>query len=271
MIRLASFTALLTILALSAAVPASAQDSPIPRAEGYRDLAALPDWSGVWQPDWSAIFGPGGRTTPKLLPEAQAKYDIFVAAQAEGKNVQGADANCIPPGMPRIMQMPYPIEFLFSPGRVTIVAETYSQVRRIYTDGRSLPEDPDPFFNGNSVGHWEGSTLVVDTNGFNPSTTIAAGVGHSDQMTIHERIWLERPDRIIVEMTIEDPKILAGPFVIRQPYDRKDGWEIREYVCQENNRDASDAEGRASLDLGLDPGSTPGAEDPFGPLEEHGD
>jgi hypothetical protein len=218
----------------------------------------------VWQPDWSALFGPGGRPTPKLLPEAQAKYDAFVAAKKEGKNVQGADANCIPPGMPRIMQMPYPIEFLFSPGRVSIAAETYSQVRRIYTDGRGLPEDPDLFFNGSSVGHWEGDTLVADTIGFSPLTTIAEGVDHSDQMTIHERIWLENPKRIIIEMTIEDPQVLAAPFVIRQPYDRKDDWEIREYICQENNRDASDSEGRASLDLGLDPE----AEDPFGPFEE---
>ncbi len=264
MTRLTSFFAAAAILAVAATTPSHAQDGQVPRAEAYRELAELPDWSGVWQPDWSALFGPGGRPTPKLLPEAQAKYDAFVAAKEEGRNLQGADANCIPPGMPRIMQMPYPVEFLFSPGRVNIAAETYSQMRRIYTDGRGLPEDPDPFFNGHSVGRWDGDTLVVDTIGFSPLTTIAEGVGHSDRMTIHERIWLENPKRIIIEMTIEDPQVLAAPFVIRQPYDRKDDWEIREYICQENNRDAADAEGRASLDLGLDQE----ADDPFGPFEE---
>jgi len=257
----------MAICALSAAGGVAAQDGAIPRAAAYGELARLPDWGGVWQPDWSAIYGEGGRPTPKLLPAAQAEYDAFIAAQEEGRNVQGADANCLPPGMPRIMQMPYPLEFLFSPGRVTILAETYSQVRRIYTDGRQLPEDPDPFFNGHSVGHWEGDTLVVDTAGFSPLTIIAPGVEHSDKMIIHERFWLERPDRLIAEITITDPEVLDGPFVIRQPYDRKDEWEIREYVCQENNRDASDAQGRASIDLGLDGDGG----DPFGPLEEEGE
>jgi hypothetical protein len=257
--------------ALALVAPALAQDEqPAPagsiaRASAYASVTKLPDWSGVWYPDWSAIFGPKGRPTGcaafKLTPDAQAKCDAYEAGKKEGENQQLEDANCVPPGMPRIMQMPYPIEFLFSPGRVTLFTETYSQARRIYTDGEPLPTDPDPYFNGHSRGHWEGDTLVVDTVGFNPLTVISGGVPHSDQMTIHERIYLVNPDRLMDEITITDPKVLTQPFVIRQPFDRKAGWKIREYVCEENNRDSADTEGRAGLNLDLNGDS----EDPFGP------
>ena len=63
------------------------------------------------------------------------------------------------------MGQPYPMEFLLTPGQVTIVIEAYTQVRHIYTDGRTLPEDPDQTFQGTSVGRWEGDSLVVDFDG----------------------------------------------------------------------------------------------------------
>lgn len=245
---------------------AAAQGSePIPRATGYAELATLPDFTGVWNPDWSVLFGENGRqpVEPQLTPEAQARFDAFQARQeAEGVD-QTAQVLCIPPGMPQIMRQPYPIEFLFSPDRVTIFAETYSQARRIYTDGRELPEDPDLLFNGTSVGHWEGDTLVVDTVGFSPLTNIAPGIEHSDQMKIHERIWLEEPDILRIETTITDPEVLEEPLVQQLAYRRQPDWEIREYVCAENNRLVAGENG-ANIDLGLDD-----AGDPFGPpLEE---
>ena len=162
-----------------------------------------------------------------------------------------------------IMRQPYPIEFLFTPGRVTIFAETYSQARRIYTDGRTLPEDPDFLFNGSSVGRWDGDTLIVDTVGFSPVTEISPGIPHSEAMRIHERIWLESPTSLRIETTITDPEVLAEPFVQQATYRKEPTWNIREYVCEENNR-LTDAEGGANIDLDLeyDP------EDPFGPPPE---
>jgi hypothetical protein len=95
--------------------------------------------------------------------------------------------------MPAIMGHPYPYEFLLTPGKVTIVSEAYMQVRHIYTDGRPLPADPDPTFNGTSIGRWDGDTLVVETIGFSPLTTIARNTPHSDKMRIVERFRLDRP------------------------------------------------------------------------------
>jgi hypothetical protein len=153
--------------------------------------------------------------------------------------------------MPGIMQQPYPIDISYQPGRVTIYAEAYEQPRWIYTDGRKLPADPDPFFNGSSVGHWEGDTLVVETVGFSPETQIAPGIEHSDKMKIVERFYLVNPKLMIDEMTITDPEVLAAPYVTRQPY-KPDDQPLREYVCAENNR-LKASENGANIDLEDDP------------------
>ena len=224
------------------------------RTASFAALGKLPDWDrGVWQIDWGHLFSAGGRPTPpNLTPEYAAKFAAYTAAQKRGENVQNANANCLPPGVPGIMQMPYPLEFIFSPGRVTVAIETDSQVRRIWTDGRKLPDDPDDTFNGTSVGHWEGKDLVVDTIAIAPQADIAAGVGHSDQERMQERFHQESPDELLITTTITDPKVLTKPFVVTRPYLRHADWEIQEYVCEQNNHDSADAEGRAGFTLNGD-------------------
>jgi len=259
----ASLCAVAGAAALATATAAGAQATRIPRAHGYAALDKWPDWSGVWSPDWSILFGTGSgpRTPPaqpKLTPAAQARLTAFQAYQKEHGVDQTAQVMCLPPGMPGIMRQPYPIEFVYSPGRVTLFNETYSQARRIYLD-KPIPEDPDPYFNGNSVGHWEGDTLVVDTVGFSDKTDIAPGIKHGDKMKIHERFWLEKPDVLRVETTITDPDVLTEPFVQQLAYKKEPDWQIREYVCEENNRLRPDDSG-ANIDLGLD---DPDKKDPF--------
>ncbi len=234
------------------------------RADQYSEVTNWPDFTGVWNPDWSFLFGRNGRvpSRPVLTPEAQALYDDFLERQAREGVDQFLQVNCIPPGMPGIMRQPYPVEFLFSPGRVTLFAETYSQARRIYVDpARDLPAEPDPLFNGTSVGYWQGDMLVVDTVGFNPYVTYLAGVTPSENMRIHEHFWLESNDLLWLETTITDPGVLARPFVQLLAFRRRPDWEIREYVCSENNR-LVEGENGADVDLGLD------EEDPFGPAVE---
>ncbi|MEO6152563.1 MAG: hypothetical protein ABIT09_01370 [Croceibacterium sp.] len=229
---------------LALAVPAGAQQAP--RANGYAELAKWPDWGGVWSPG----VGSGSRTTPtppKLTPAAQKLVDAFNAAKDSGENTQTDAANCVPNGMPGIMRLPYPIEFTYSPGRVNIMIETYSQTRRIYV-GQTLPSDPDPFYNGHSVGHWEGDTLVVDTNGFTPAIYVVAGLHATENTMFHERITRDG-DVLTDEMTVADPGLFAEPYTMVQKYTLKPDWEMREYVCQENNRDAADDKGRPSMKL----------------------
>ena len=232
------------------------------RATAYADVTGWPDFTGVWNPDWSILFGAGGRrpaAEPVLTPTAQAALTAFREKQAREGVDQFLQVNCIPPGMPGIMRQPYPVEFLFSPGRVTMFAETYSQARRIYVDGRALPEDPDPLFNGTSVGRWEGDSLIVDTVGLNDLVTYAPGITHGPQMHIRERFWLEAPDVLRVETTITDPGVLVEPLVQQLAFRKQPDWDIREYECNENNR-LVDGDDGANIDLGLDEEG-----DPFGP------
>jgi len=225
-------------LAAAAAPSARAADAPHDRRAVYAAIAALPDLDeGVWNIDWQAPRRPG-EAKPQLTPEAQAKAE---AARREG--LQNRNANCIPPGMPEIMGWPYPIEFIYSPGRVTIAIESDSQVRRIYTDGRGHPSDPDPSFNGDSIGHWEGDTLVVETVALDPTTEIAPGVGHSDRARIVERIRKTGPDVLEIATTIEDPKVLTAPWTTTRRFVRHRDWTIQEYVCEQNNHDSVDAGG----------------------------
>src|SRR5207249_1851676 len=182
-------------------------------------IAKLPDFTGVWEvglggpPPGRGTGAPappparGGRgraggipAGPQLTPAYAEKRRANLAKGAEDNQT----ANCLPPGMPGIMGQPYPMEFLLTPGMVTIVIEAYSQVRHIYTDGRPLPQDPDPTFHGTSVGRWEGDTLVVDTVGFSPVTQLERGVPHSEKMRIAERFRLTDPDTMNIETTITD-------------------------------------------------------------------
>ena len=222
-----------------------------PTRQDYEAIAALPDWSGTWQPDWKSLFGSGGRKpmAPPVTPAAAKQLAAYTDAQKKGENLQGESANCVPSGMPQIMRMPYPIEFIYSPGRVTIATETYSQVRRIYTDGRPLPADPDAAYNGSSVGHWEGDTLVVETVGLNAHTSIVPGLHPTDATRLTERFHLIGPDLMQVSTSITDPALFSQPFMLMQNYARKRDWQIREYVCEENNRDAADPFGRPSMNI----------------------
>jgi len=151
--------------------------------------------------------------------------------------------------MPGIMGQPYPMEFLMTPGQVTIVIEAYNQIRHIYTDGRPLPEDPDPTFYGTSVGHWEGDTLVAETVGF---AQVPRGITfpYSDKMKIVERFRLTAPDTMSIETTIVDPEALTTPYSMGgRTLTRHRNWTIAEYICEENNRNFVDEKGKGGVNL----------------------
>jgi hypothetical protein len=179
----------------------------------------------------------------QLTPKAEALRAAYRAPE------DSEAANCLPPGMPGIMTQPYPMEFLLTPGKVTIVIEAYTQVRHIYTDGRPLPAEPNPEFHGTSIGRWENDTLVVETIGFSPLTRITGGVPPSDKMRIVERFSLTAPDTMSIETTITDPENLLAPYVTTGTLRRHREWTITEYICEENNRNSVDDKGKAGIDL----------------------
>jgi len=243
----------LVMLAVSAGPAWSQTAAPKPpTAADWAALAKLPDFSGVWEQTFGGGGGGGGRGRggppqgPSLTPEAAAKRKQIQSLGREDNQT----ANCLPPGMPGIMGQPYPMEFLLTPGKVTIVIEAYTQVRHIYTDGRPLPEDPDLKFHGTSVGRWEGDTLVVDTVGFSPLTELAGNVAHGGNMRIRERFRLTDPDTMSIETTITDPDVLTAPYTSTRSLRRHRSWTIAEYICEENNRNSVDDTGKAGINLG---------------------
>lgn len=241
--RLRGFLAVFSF-GLMASTQLMAQPVRVPVAT----TASFPDWSGVWSP---GVTGESRRqqSKPVLTPAGQKLLAEFEDGKKRGENLQTDGANCIPSGMPGIMRLPYPIEFIIQPQRTTILIETYSAVRRIYTDGRKLPEDPDLWFNGHSVGRWEGDTLVINTVGISPQVTLTEGIKATEKTVMKERIRRLSDTILQDEITITDPTLFAEPFVITQKYTRKPDWEMREYICEENNKDAADPFGRPLMKL----------------------
>lgn len=251
-----------TALALIWTRPVPAQKPDPSKLPGgtWASIAELPNFTGVWEVTRGPAPGAAkGKGAPKGAAKGSGGQDAIVltpayqAIQAKYRENPPEDtpaANCVPPGMPGIMGQPYPIEFLFTPGKVTILIEAYMQIRHIYTDGRPLPEDPDLTFNGTSIGHWEDDTLVVESVGFTPDTPLAAGgVRHSDKMRILERIRLVNPDLMEIVTTVEDPEALAQPFTRTAYYARHADWTLAEYICQQNNRNFVTPDGKAGINL----------------------
>jgi hypothetical protein len=242
------FAGSLLICALLAA-PAGAAPHPGNQGQSWADIAKLPPINGVYETARLPNAPKDGQRDlkPEFTPKAAAE---LAAYQAEKRQDTDA-ANCLPPGMPGIMSQPYPIQVLVTPGEITIIQEAYMQVRHVHTDGRDHPADPDLTFNGDSIGHWEGDTLVVDTVGLAPQAVLAQGVTHSKAEHIVERYRLSQPDLLEVKTRIEDPGVLAKPWEFTARYARHKDWSLAEYICEQNNRNSVDASGKAGINLDL--------------------
>ena len=215
MTRLA--VAVIGVVAAAGLLRADAQPS-----QTNRDLTGV--WIGPYTPDLARgltlSFRPGAETT--------------------FKNHRGEDdptARCLPPGVPRALGAPFPIEILQDAGSVTILYEYMHLIRRIPTDGRSHSEDPDLTFMGESVGRWNGDTLVVDAVAFNDQTWLdTTGHQHSDALHVVERYRRTGADSIAYEVTIDDPKTYTQSWNASRTLTRHPDWALKEYVCEENNK-----------------------------------
>jgi hypothetical protein len=242
---------LVLVTGMTIALAAQGAKPKAPAAADWASLAKLPDLTGVWEAPTVGRGGRGPVVAPAPLPQLTPAYAAR-KRELDARNFDDTEAaNCLPTGMPAIMGHPYPYEFLLTPGKVTIVSEAYMQVRHIYTDGRPLPADPDPTFNGTSIGRWDRDTLVVETIGFSPLTTIARNTPHSDKMRVVERVRLTGADAMQIETTVIDPEALAQPWTTTRTLARHRDWTIREYICEENNRNFLDAQGKAGVKLAL--------------------
>ncbi len=190
--------------------------------------AGVPELTGVWLVDHfqPALF-PKGTTPP---------FTAWGAEQFKKADTSVNDPNlaCLPHGIPRLMFVPLPMEIFQVPGKVLLYQEAGNQLRQIHLD-RGHREDIGPTYNGDSIGKWEGDTLVVDTVGFNNITWVDhVGLPHSEDLHVVERIRRVDHNTLVDDVTIEDPKAYTRSWTASQTYHLKSGWEIAEYVCDNN-------------------------------------
>ena len=133
---------------------------------------------------------------------------------------------------------------------MTIVAEAFSEVRRVYMDEPQMEiGSVPPGYYGHSVGTWEGDTLTIDTIGIKETVRGYRGMPHSSQMRVTERLRLVAPDVLHDEITIDDPVVLERPVTYTLAYRRIPGYKMVEFVC-DNNREYVDEDGIVRLRLG---------------------
>ncbi len=181
-----------------------------------------------------------GMRGPDMKPLAAGSIFTDWAAQQRKVSDPALDpgAACLP-NMPRHMGYPYPMQIVQDRGVVVILFEAERVFRIVYTDERPFPDDGDTPWLGNSIGHWEGATLVVETRNINPKAWLdGEGTPISEDIKITERIRkIDGGKSLEVVMKIEDPKVFKQPVFQRFVYNYKPDWELKEYLCNEGNRD----------------------------------
>ena len=233
-------------------------------AKAPRTLDGHPDLSGVWHVQTESLeekrrlFGPevGLVVVPGMEPETTSKYgrNILldykpgeVTMTPEGRamflqnrrgDVLPPSTRCLPIGIPRALLLSEVHKIVQAPGLIVVMLETDSMTRQIYTDGRPLPKDPTPSWLGYSTGHWEGDTLVVETNGLNDRVPLD-GFGHprSEAMTMTERYRRLDVGHLEHKITFDDPKMYNKPFTVTLMHLLQADSDILEYVCNENEKD----------------------------------
>jgi hypothetical protein len=222
---------------------------PTPRLpDGRPDLG---NGKGAWNPRVMAnLSGLGDPNRSQVERRVDVPFHPWAKAVFEERqaNLQKHDpeSRCLPPGIPRMMATPFPFQIFQLSDRVLFVFEGGAHVwRAIYTDGRSHPKDPNPSFLGDSVGHWEGDTLVVDVIGFNEATWLdQAGHPHTDALHVIERFTRTNEATLHYEVTIDDPKAYTKPWTNGYTIPWAPGAELYEYICQENNLDLTHMVGK---------------------------
>jgi hypothetical protein len=248
-----AFVSLMAVPACLSAAPSSAADSAATRVKEWAAIAALPDLSGVWVPDIKDQHRQETTNVPPWKPEIMPQIQHMAAEEKAGRPflVLGY---CLPHGMPTWMLINHNVfEILMTPGRVTLLGEVDgNRMRRIYTDGRNHPDDPDLTLHGHSIGHWDGDTLVVDTTAIVPqayiATSEAVGIPNNGDMHIVERFHLTEPNVLHDDLEITAPHVLSAPWKTTRIFRRypERHYEITEGECvQEDLSESKDQYGNS--------------------------
>jgi hypothetical protein len=228
---------------------------PVPRLDGK------PDLSGVWQVQGEprapgGLFGLGESINSRYFRDVLSDFPgdarpltpfgaELLRKHAE-PGVFNPTVNCLPDGVPHGDLLPEPFKIIHSRGVIVMLYEVETTFRQIFMDGRKLPTDPSPSWQGYSVGRWDGDTLVVDTRGFNDRGWLdARGTGHSEELRVEERFRRRDYGHIDLTITITDPKTFTRPITFSVVEQLLPDTDLFEHYCLENERDDRHFPGRA--------------------------
>jgi hypothetical protein len=216
-----------------------------------------PDLSGHWLPN-SAGQGVSGRDgvdpaarrqfDPKATPEEKPAFQPWAEAKIKAMTpveleLSKSSVNCMPRGLPAIwLQNPYSTVIVQTPAMMAQLYEVLNNWRLVYTDGRPVPKDPEPWVHGTSTTHWDGNTLVVESFGFDERTYVMpTGWFHSDAMRVTERYTRPSKNYLLVEIAVDDPKVLTKPWKSAPRRWTLGNGEVYEFYCT-NNRELDELE-----------------------------
>jgi hypothetical protein len=240
-------------------VPKNADGTPNLVAPAPRTADGKPDLSGLWgnycqlqgktvlcAPEFAVppTFADIGRGVKGGLPYQPWAADLVKQRRADnGKD--DPTTHCLPGGIAKLHTSALLRKIVQVPGLIIFLTERNASYRQIFTDGRPLPEDPNPAWNGYSTAHWEGDTLVVETAGFLDGQWLdRAGSPLTSAAHVTERF--RRPDyrTLEIELTVDDPKAYTKPWMLRLNQGLALDTELLDYICLENERDAAHLVGK---------------------------
>jgi hypothetical protein len=213
----------------------------IPQGSAPRTGDGKPDFSGIWSPDRTFIYD----ISSALAPGESLPLQPWAEALAKSRmSKDDPEANCMPTGVPRMA--PYPWRIVQTATHMFFLFEgNIHSYRQIFLDGRKHEKDPDPTWYGDSIGAWDGDTLVVDSIGFNDKFWFDfAGHPHTGKLHVIERY--RRPDlgHLDFDTTIDDPGAYTKPFTMHGHSTLQADTELGEYICNENNLDVPHITGK---------------------------
>jgi hypothetical protein len=237
----------------TADVPRKADGRPDLTAPAPRLPDGKPDFSGIWHAanpnrcvpgtgqcgneiGGSPLGGNLGRNLPGGLP-----YQPWAAKLAQERRADlsrdDPHVRCLPDNPPRAWTLPHLTKAVHTPKLLVLLYEVNAMYRQIFIDGRPLPENPTPGWNGYSIAHWEGETLVVQTAGFRDNLWIdTGGSPMSDAARMTERMRRPNYGTLELEITIDDPKVYTRPFTVNMTQNIELDTELIDEFCLENEK-----------------------------------
>jgi|HubBroStandDraft_1064217.scaffolds.fasta_scaffold180143_1 hypothetical protein len=248
-------------------IPRTPDGKPNLSARAPRAADGKPNLSGLWQtdaapPEMLERLIPGATNGAGEEPLSQYFINIFSDFKPDEAPLQPAAAalfqqrsktfskesplpHCLPEGMPLLEMAPAPYKIIQTAGLTVMLYERDTTYRQVYTDGRKLPDDPQPSWLGYSAGKWEGDSLVVDTIGFNDRGWLdARGHTHSEALHLTERFHRLDFGHMEVQLTIDDPKTYTRPFTVLLKQRLQADTDLLESYCAENEKDATHVDGK---------------------------